>query len=67
MLARNVVSETTHIVSDYKQCNFTFTLRTYIMSLPKHKVKVAAETIDKLVLWAHSYSYFITCERPDGL
>jgi len=53
VLARDVVSEMKHILSDYKHCRFTFRLRTYMMCLPKYRLKIAAETVDKLVHSGH--------------
>ena len=53
VVAEEVSLATKNIVMGYKNCNFTFRPRTYLMGLPKHKVKIAINTIIALVLVEH--------------
>ena len=41
---------TENLVVDYKTPSFTFRLKSYIMRLPKYKVRVAADVIYRLVV-----------------
>ena len=41
---------TENLVVDYKTSSFTFRLKSYIMRLPKYKVRVAADVIYRLVV-----------------
>ena len=48
--SRSVEELTRNLVVDYKTPGFTFRLKSYIMRLPKYKVRVAAAVIHRLVV-----------------
>ena len=52
-MAKDVEYEIRHMMLNYKHSRFTFDLRTYIMALPKHKVKIAVEVLNRLVIDGH--------------
>ena len=51
--SRSVEELMANLVVDYKTSSFTFRLKSYIMRLPKYKVRVAADVIYRLVVSEH--------------
>ena len=51
--SRSVEELMANLVVDYKTPSFTFRLKSYVMRLPKYKVRVAADVIYRLVVSEH--------------